>query len=133
MSAFGGKADEIIGKADIRYSALIRQNSDCDYDGVPLEAGDMPSALLLSNAGINVRQLRPPPIYLPANGFRRDLARPIGGQGPKMCQPLPMPPAAGAGRYITYSITFFIYKGPSLSAKTLKSMVSPSGFEPETY
>ncbi len=56
MSVIGGKADEIGGKADIRCSAPTRLNSDCYYDAVPLEAGDMPFALLLSKAGINVRR-----------------------------------------------------------------------------
>ena len=41
MSVNGGKAGEIVGKADIRHSALTRQNSDCDDDEVPLGAGDM--------------------------------------------------------------------------------------------
>ncbi len=40
MSVNGGKADEIVGKADIRHSALTRQNSDCDDDAVSLKAGD---------------------------------------------------------------------------------------------
>jgi len=44
MSAFGGKADIITGKAEIRRRALTRQNSDCDYDAVPVEAGDLDGA-----------------------------------------------------------------------------------------